>query len=91
MVTLSAIFKPERSRLLKGLTKLIYPQYDLSHTEEYIIDHLEHAQVIKHIFTDKTVHETNRYSSGAAMAANKLATHALMFASSQESSLRQKL
>lgn len=42
------------------------PQYDRSQTEEYIIAHLEYAQGIKDIFTDKAVDEIYKYSSGSA-------------------------
>jgi general secretion pathway protein A len=63
------------------------PQYDRSQTEEYIIAHLEYAQGIKDIFTDKAVDEIYKYSAGSARAINKLATHALMYAAQRAKKL----
>ncbi|HYE10191.1 MAG TPA: hypothetical protein VEF53_08425 [Patescibacteria group bacterium] len=63
------------------------PQYDRSQTEEYITAHLEYAQGIKDIFTDKAVDEIYKYSAGSARAINKLATHSLMYAAQRAKKL----
>lgn len=57
------------------------PQFDRSQTEAYMNAHLNYAEGMSDIFTEKAIDEIHRYSSGAARAVNKVATHSLMYAS----------